>query len=57
MLSLKRGLGQGVRIGEDVQLRVMGMDGRNVRLAILAPRNVPIARKETQSRSARRRSK
>lgn len=57
MLSLKRGVGQGVRIGENVQVRVMAMDGCDVRLAIVAPRHVPIARKETKLHKPQRRSK
>jgi len=57
MLSLKRGVGQGVRIGENVQVRVMSMDGCDVRLAIVAPRHVPIARKETKLQKPQRRSK
>lgn len=46
MLVLSRGEGEGVLIGADVRVVVLSVVGRHVRLAIDAPKRVPILRDE-----------
>lgn len=45
MLTLTRRLGQTILIGNDIKVTVM-RDGRNVRLAVTAPKSVGIFREE-----------
>lgn len=46
MLVLTRKKGQSVMIGEDIEITVADIQGDQIRLAIKAPRNVAIHRKE-----------
>lgn len=46
MLVISRKKGESVLIGEDVEVKVVGVDGNNIKLAILAPKNVSILRRE-----------
>lgn len=48
MLVVTRKAEEGVRIGEDVEVRVLGVHRRRVRLGITAPSDVPVLREELQ---------
>ncbi len=50
MLVLARKLGEIIRIGDDISVIVVEMDGRNVKLGITAPRNVSVHREEVYQR-------
>ena len=46
MLILQRKEGESLHIGEDVEITVLAVEAGRVRLAIQAPREVPILRSE-----------
>ncbi|MDR5708991.1 MAG: carbon storage regulator CsrA [Armatimonadota bacterium] len=46
MLVLTRKLNEAIRIGAEVEVRVLGIEGNQVRLGILAPRSIPVHREE-----------
>ena len=46
MLVLTRRLGEVIRIGDDISIRVLDIQRGQVRVAIDAPREVPIHREE-----------
>ncbi|MDR7569520.1 MAG: carbon storage regulator CsrA, partial [Armatimonadota bacterium] len=46
MLVLTRKLNEAVRIGAEVEVRVLGIEGGQVRLGIQAPRWIPVHREE-----------
>ena len=46
MLILTRKLGEGIRIGDEVVIKVVEIRGGQVRLGIAAPRVVPVHREE-----------
>ena len=46
MLVLTRKIGESIRINDNISVTVMEIDGRSVKIAIDAPRNVPIYREE-----------
>jgi len=46
MLVLSRKLGEEIVIGEDIAIRVVDIDRGKIRLGIVAPREVPIWRRE-----------
>jgi len=46
MLVLSRKKGQGIVIGENIELTIIEVQGDQVRIGIKAPRNVSIYRKE-----------
>ena len=46
MLVLTRKPGESIRIGDDVAIRVIGIQRRQVRFAIDAPREIPVHREE-----------
>ena len=46
MLVLARKLEESVMVGDDVEVKVLGIQGDVVRLGFLAPRHVPVFRKE-----------
>lgn len=54
MLCLTRGVGQRIRIGDDITITVgairMGPDGQSVKLVIDAPREVRVDREEVRER-------
>jgi carbon storage regulator len=46
MLVLTRKLGETIRIGDSITIRVVDLDGRHVKLGIEAPRSVSVNREE-----------
>ncbi|MCC0644161.1 MULTISPECIES: carbon storage regulator CsrA [unclassified Clostridioides] len=46
MLVISRKKDEAVLIGESIEVKVVGVDGNNVKLAISAPNNINILRKE-----------
>jgi carbon storage regulator len=52
MLTLKRRVGEVLRIGEDVSVAVIRVKGRQVRLGISAPNDVAVLREEISHRIA-----
>lgn len=50
MLILTRRTGETLRIGDDVEIHVLGMHGVQVKLGIDAPRGVPVHREEIYER-------
>ena len=46
MLILTRKLGEGVRIGDEIEVRVMAIEHSRVKLGIDAPRDVAVWRRE-----------
>ncbi len=53
MLVLSRKDGQAIRIGEDVIIKVSEISGGRVKLAIDAPREIPIRRTELSTQNHR----
>lgn len=53
MLILTRRMGETIKIGADVQVTVLGINGMQVRLGIAAPREVAVNRQEVADRMAR----
>jgi carbon storage regulator len=52
MLVLSRKQQQSIRIGDDIEIRVVQVQGNRVRLAIDAPKHISIQRNEILSRLA-----
>jgi carbon storage regulator len=53
MLVVTREAGQAVRIGRDIEVRIVDVRGRRVRVAVAAPKRVPVLRGELgESRSS-----
>lgn len=52
MLILQRKAGESVFIGEEIEISVLSVDAGRVRLAIQAPKSVPILRSELKSAAA-----
>ena len=52
MLVLTRRAGQTIRIGDDVELQVVRIEGDRVVLGLVAPRDVPIVRGEIHAEVA-----
>jgi carbon storage regulator len=46
MLVLTRKLKEAIKIGDDIELTVLSIDGEQVKLGISAPKNIEIHRKE-----------
>lgn len=46
MLVLTRRLGESIRIGDDISIRVLDIQRGQVRIAIDAPREIPVHREE-----------
>ena len=55
MLILTRRTGESLRIGDDVEVTVMAVNGSQVRIGIKAPRNVAVDRQEIAERKQRER--
>ncbi len=53
MLILTRRTGESLRIGDDVEVTVMAVNGSQVRIGIKAPRNVAVDREEIAERKQR----
>lgn len=51
MLVLSRREGESIRIGDDIRLVVVAIDGARVRLGIDAPAEVPILRDDAKRRT------
>ncbi len=50
MLVLTRKLGESIRIGDDIVVKVVELDSRHVKLGIEAPKSVSINRQEIYER-------
>ncbi len=46
MLALTRKKGSSIMIGDDIEITVLGIQGEQVKLGIVAPRNISVHRKE-----------
>lgn len=46
MLILTRKLGESITIGDDIKITVLGIQGQQVRLGIVAPQKVAVHREE-----------
>jgi len=55
MLVLTRRVGEVLRIGDTIEVTVMGVKGNQVRIGINAPRNVTVDREEVAERKQRER--
>jgi carbon storage regulator len=55
MLILTRRAGESLRIGENVEVTVMAINGSQVRIGIRAPINVTVDREEVAERKRRER--
>jgi len=53
MLILTRRAGEALRIGEDIEVTVMAVNGTQVRIGIKAPRDVAVDREEIAERKRR----
>jgi carbon storage regulator len=53
MLILTRRTGETLRIGDDVEVTVMAVNGSQVRIGIKAPRNIAVDREEIAERKQR----
>lgn len=53
MLILTRRAGESLRIGDDVEVTVMAVNGAQVRIGIKAPINVSVDREEVAERKRR----
>lgn len=50
MLVLTRKLGESIRIGDNVIVKIVDLDGRHVKLGIEAPRSISVNREEIYER-------
>lgn len=57
MLILTRRIGESVNIGSDVQVTVLGINGRHIRVGVQAPREIPVHREEVYERINKERDK
>ena len=55
MLILTRRAGESLRIGENVEVTVMAINGAQVRIGIQAPINISVDREEVAERKRRER--
>lgn len=46
MLILTRKLGESIKIGEDIKITLLEINGRQLRIGIEAPKNIPVHRDE-----------
>ncbi|MGG0720056.1 carbon storage regulator CsrA [Robertmurraya massiliosenegalensis] len=46
MLVLTRKLNQAIQIGDDIEIKILSVDGEQIKVGINAPKNVEIHRKE-----------
>lgn len=46
MLVLKRKLGESVMIGDQIQVQILGIEGDQIKLGFVAPKEVQILRQE-----------
>jgi len=52
MLILTRRVGETIRIGDDIEVAVLGVKGNQVRVGITAPKETPVHREEVYRRIA-----
>ncbi|MBD3316454.1 MAG: carbon storage regulator CsrA [Chitinivibrionales bacterium] len=50
MLVLTRKIGESIRIGDDVIVKIVDLDNRQVKIGIQAPRSVAVNREEVYER-------
>lgn len=50
MLVLTRKVGESIRIGDTIVVKIVDLDGRHVKLGIEAPRNIAVNREEIYNR-------
>lgn len=50
MLVLTRRINQSIMIGDDVEVKILGVSGEKVRIGISAPHDVPVFRNEVLER-------
>lgn len=50
MLILTRSIGQVLIINNDIMVKVLGVQGKQVRIGIDAPEDIPVHREEIQQR-------
>jgi len=50
MLVLTRKIGESIRIGDNIVIKIVDLDGRHVKLGIEAPKNVSVNREEIYDR-------
>ena len=50
MLVLTRKLGESIRIGDDIKITVVELDGRHAKLGVEAPKQVIVHREEVYER-------
>ena len=55
MLVLTRRTGETLRIGDEIEVTVMAVNGSQVRIGIKAPRNIAVDREEIAVRKQRER--
>lgn len=52
MLNLTRKVGEAVLIGDNITVKVLGVNGNHVRLGFQAPKHIPVHRQEIAERIA-----
>jgi len=50
LLILTRKTGEAIAIGDEITVRVLGIQGRQVRLGVAAPTQIPVHREEVYKR-------
>ena len=50
MLIFTRNVHQVVTIGDNIQIKILGVKGHQVRLGIIAPKQIPVHREEVYDR-------
>jgi len=50
MLILQRKVGESLRIGDEIEVRVLGVQSNQIKLGIEAPKSVPVRREELEPR-------
>lgn len=53
MLVLTRKLGESIRIGDSIMVKIVDLDGHHVKLGIEAPKNISVNREEIYERIQR----
>lgn len=53
MLILSRKIGQIIKIGDDIEVAILGIEGKQVRIGVNAPKSVGVHREEIYNRIER----